>query len=136
MFENDCDGLELKLSACFYDVLDIKCYFRPRNVGFDGDITTMNWIPFNPTQEYTSTDTRGIVSREVIPGLPDNVNAIKPRSYPNVDPAEIEESDWVALTYSAQDLARFDGIAIKIVMTSLNPAKAPLIDDFMLICSE
>ena len=136
LFENDCDGLELKLSACFYNTTDIKCYFRPRNIGFDGDISDINWIPFNPSQEFLTADASGNVSRNVVPGLPDNVNSIEPRSYPDVDPTMIEESEWQSLTFSAQDLARFDGVAIKIVMTSENPAKAPLIDDFMLICSE
>ena len=136
LFENDCDGMELKLSAIFYDVEDIKVYYRPRNVGFDGEIAATNWIPFNADQEYVKTEDDGTVTREVVPGLPDNAVKIKPRSSDNVDPQNIAPEEWQSLTYSVQDIARFDGVAIKIVMTSDNPAKCPLIDDFMLVTTE
>ena len=118
VFENECDGMQVKLSAIFYDTKDIRVYYRPRNIGFDGDIANINWIPFNGN------------------GYPDDVDLITPRSAESVDPYTIQSSDWQSLTWSAQDLAKFDGLAIKVVMTVENPAYAPLIDDFQLVCTE
>ena len=117
-FENPCDGIEVKLTALFYDREDIRVYYRPRNVGFDGDLETTNWIPFNGD------------------GLPNDVDKIVPRSSDSVDPTQISPSDWQALTWSTQDVENFDGVAIKIVMTADNPCQAPLIDDMRIICSE
>ena len=78
----------------------------------------MNWIPFNGT------------------GLPNDVELIKPRSAANVDPYAIRADEWQALSFSVQDIPKFDGLAIKIVMTADNPAQAPLIDDMQIICTE
>ena len=33
VFENACDGLEVKLTSIFYNTDDIKVYFRPRTIG-------------------------------------------------------------------------------------------------------
>jgi hypothetical protein len=44
--------------------------------------------------------------------------------------------EWQELTWTIQDVAKFDGVAIKIVMTESNPALAPLIDDIQIVCSE
>jgi hypothetical protein len=130
-FENPCDGIELKLTACFYgNVVDndngtkslvsdnIRVYYRPRNIGFDSELNTENWVPFNET------------------GLPNNVEQIVPRSTAEVNPNRIRVGDWQDLTWNIQDIPLFDAIAIKIVMVSDNPALAPLIDDFRMICSE
>ena len=70
------------------------------------------------------------------PGLPDSVDLIEPRSSDTVNPDEIKADEWQSVTWSAQDLAKFDAVAIKIVMTANNPAYAPLIDDLQLIVSE
>tara|TARA_R110002050_G_scaffold15817_2_gene48350 strand:+ start:962 stop:8479 length:7518 start_codon:yes stop_codon:yes gene_type:complete len=118
LFENPCDGVEVKIAAIFYQSDNIKLYFRPRNIGFDGDIADVNWIPFNGT------------------GLPDNYDQIVPRAADNIDPSEIIPNDWQSLTWTVQDTAKFDGIAVKIVMTSDNPALAPLIDDIQIIATE
>ena len=118
LFENLCDGVELKLSCIFYNRNDIKVYFKPKTVGFDFEVSDVPWIPFNGT------------------ALPNGVDVIKPRSSDNVDPNIIQSAEWQSLTWSAQDLAKFDGIQIKIVMTSDNPAQAPLIDDMQLVASE
>ena len=94
----------------------MKVYYRPRNIGFDGDLSTTNWIPFNET------------------GLPNNVEKIKPRSSDNVDPALIQPSEWQSLTWSVQDIESSDGVSVKIViMTSENPAQVPIIDDMRII---
>ena len=118
LFENTCDGIQLKLTCIFYDNEDIKVYYRPRNIGFDGEIASTNWIPFNGT------------------GLADDIEAITPRSSDSVDPNLLVSSDWQNLTWSVQDLQRFDGVQVKVVMTSNNPAQAPLIDDLQVIVSE
>lgn len=118
IFENPCDGIELKLAAIFYDTSSIKVYYRPRNIGFDGELGDVNWIPFNET------------------GLPNEVEKIKARSSENLNPFEIPDEDWQSLSFSVQDIPKFDAVAIKIVMTSDNPAQAPLIDDLQMICSE
>ena len=118
IFENPCDGLEVKISSIFYTTDSLKLYFRPRNIGFDGDIADVNWIPFNGT------------------GLPDNVDKIAPRSSTTVDPEMVFASDWQSLTWTVQDVAKFDGIAIKVTMTVDNPAHAPLLDDIQVVASE
>lgn len=118
VFENPCDGLELKLSAIFYDTASIKVYYRPRNIGFDGELANVNWIPFNGT------------------GLPNQVEKIEPRSSEDVNPTLIPDEDYQSLTFNIQDVPKFDGVAIKIVMTADNPAQAPLIDDLQLITTE
>ena len=117
-FENPCDGMEIKASCIFYNTKDVRVYYRPRAIGFDGELSEVNWIPFNGT------------------GYPDNVDLITPRSSNNIDPRIISQADWQELTWSVQDIASFDAIALKIVMTSDNPALAPLIDDFRLVATE
>ncbi|QIN96881.1 structural protein [Synechococcus phage S-N03] len=118
VFENPCDGIDLKLAAIFYDTASIKVYYRPRNIGFDGELNETNWIPFNGT------------------GLPDQVEKIQARSSENVNPTVIPDGDWQQLNFTVQDIPAFDALAIKIVMTADNPAHAPLIDDIQMICSE
>lgn len=118
VFENPCDGLQVKLSCVFYDTKDIRVYYRPRAIGFDGDVSQINWIPFN-------TD-----------GSPDNVDRIEARSSQSVDPDMIKSSEYQSVTWSVQDTAKFDAVAVKIVMTADNPAKAPLIDDMQLVATE
>ena len=73
-----------------------------------------NWIAFNGT------------------GLPDNVDDMVIRSTNYVSPYYIKPEHWQQTIFTIQDLAKFDAIQMKIVMTSNNPAKAPLIDDFQL----
>ena len=118
LFENLCDGVEVKLSCIFYDNESIKVYFRPKTVGFDFEISNTPWIPFNET------------------GLANGIEVIKPRSSDNVDPNIINSGEWKQLTWSTQDRAKFDGIQLKIVMTADNPAQAPLIDDLQMVVSE
>ena len=96
----------------------MKCYYRPRNVGFDGDITQLNWTPFNGT------------------GLPDNVDKVEVRDTDNVDPRVIQQDGWRNLTFSAQDIPPFDAVEVRITMTQDNPALAPLIDGMQLVVTE
>ena len=103
------------MSAIFYNRNDIRVYYRPRNIGFDGDLTTQNWIPFNEN------------------GLPNDVDKITPRSSGSVNPNRITSSDWQSLTWSIQDIESFDGLSIKIVMTADNSTRVPLIDDMQII---
>lgn len=135
--ENQSDGIDVYLSAVLYNHTDILCYYKPKYVGFDGEISDLNWIPFNETQpkpgETELDENDNLVPT---PGLPDNVLDIKPRSAPNVDPRSIRPEEWQELVFSAQNVAEFDGIQIKIVMKSENPAKCPVIDDLRVICSE
>ncbi len=152
IFENPCDGLELKLSCIYYTRDSIKVYYRPRNIGFDSDVNSTPWIPFNSDQTLPNESRRVDEDRNVLypsdlgyspslplyttPGLPNGVDAIKPRSTDSVDPNIIGSGEWQSLTWSAQDLAKFDALSIKIVMTVDNPAFSPLIDDLQLVVSE
>jgi hypothetical protein len=138
IFENECDGINLKLTACFYTKDSIRCYYRVRDVGYDGDVTQINWKPFNPKQELIATVVENnelVEKRQVVKGLPDDVNQIKVRDAENLNPDEIFDDGWQTLTWTAQDLNGFDAIAIKIVMGVENPALTPIIDDMQLICS-
>ncbi len=152
-FENPCDGITVKLTSVFYETDSIRVYFRPRTIGFDSDLSVSSWIPFNPQQSLPEEE-RKLGENNIIlypdqvgyynpgstilrtPGLPDSVELIKPRSSDTVNPDEIKADEWQSVTWSAQDLAKFDAIAIKIVMTANNPAYAPLIDDLQIIVSE
>ena len=118
ILENACDGIEVKLTSCQYERDDIRIYFKVRGVGFDGDLNNESWIAFNGT------------------GLPDGVEDMKLRSTNFVNPNDILPQDWQQTIFTIQDLAKFDAIKIKIVMTANNPAKAPLVDDFQMVCSE
>jgi len=118
LFESPSDGVEIKLACVLYDINDVKVYYRPKPLGYDGELTEINWIPFNGT------------------GLADNSEVIKPRSSNEVNPLVLKSGDWQSLTFSVQDIPSFDGLQVKIVMSSDNPAKAPLIDDMQLVTSE
>tara|TARA_R110002050_G_scaffold292587_1_gene448063 strand:- start:5453 stop:12940 length:7488 start_codon:yes stop_codon:yes gene_type:complete len=118
LFENSSDGIELKLACILYDVENVKVYFRPKPVGYDNELSDINWIPFNGT------------------GLCNDSDKVKPRSSSNVDPRGLKAGEWQSLTWSAQDIPSFDGLQVKVVMTSDNPAQAPLIDDIQLVTSE
>ena len=152
-FENPCDGITIKLTAVFYSPDSIRVYFRPRTIGFDADMSVSPWIPFNPNQSLPQEERKLSENNTILypndigyyepssvvlktPGLADNIDLLEPRSSDSVNPDEIKADEWQSITWSAQDLAKFDAIAIKIVMTSDNPAYAPLIDDLQLIVSE
>ena len=136
IFENNCDGIEMKLATCQYNKTDVRGYYRARPVGFEGNISQENWTPFNSTQELDVANLEGNITSSVYPGLPDNVNAIQVRDSLNIDPKELQPDAWRGITFSAQDLPAFDALEVKIVMTSDNPALAPLIDDMQLVVSE
>ena len=121
VLENSCDGIELKLSAILYDKNDIRVYYSTKNIGTQDD-TIVNWTPFNETNS--------------VEGSPDNLETITPRSTANIDPRDIRTDEWQTMVWSAQDISRFDSIAVKIVMTAKNPARTPVIDDMRLICTE
>ena len=118
LFENQCDGIEMKLACIIYNIEDVTVYYRPKPLGYDGSLTDINWIPFNDT------------------GLPNDSDLIEPRSFASVDPRGIKAGEWQSITWSVQDLPKFDGLQIKIVMRADNPAQAPLIDDMQLVMSE
>ncbi len=73
---------------------------------------------------------------EIIPALPDNVLTIKPRNPEDVDHRIFNSLEYQTLVWTAQDLAKFEGVAIKIVMRQENPALAPIIDDMVLLVTE
>lgn len=118
LFENISDGVELKLACILYNTDDVKVYYRPKPLGYDGELTDINWIPFNGT------------------GLANNVDQVTARSVDNVNPLALKSGDWQSLTWSVQDIPNFDGLQIKITLTADNPAQTPLIDDMQLITSE
>ena len=77
IFENECDGINLKLTACTYAKDSLRCYYRTRDVGFDGDLSELSWIPFNPQQELIETvvdpnqQNKLVDKKIVVPGPPD-----------------------------------------------------------------
>ena len=154
-FESQCDGLEVNLSAAMYNIDDIKVYYKLRTVGFDGEFTDQNWQPFNPNKikpnetdfsydsavGWTKDENTFAYRREgqqlkTTPGLADNIELVKTRDLLDVDPSRILPDDWQTLTYSVQDLQKFDACAIKVVMCANNPAQCPIIDDFTLVVTE
>ena len=154
-FENQCDGIEVKLSSIFYNVDDIKVFYKIRDIGFDGDFSKVKWNAFNPVGRSTTSSVSGSVNRpNIVPdesrtydnleggvkiqtsGLPNNVEVIQPRSSSNVDPKMFTSGDWQELSWSVQDLTKFDALSIKIVMTATNPAKSPVIDDMTITVTE
>ena len=135
-FENPCDGIEIRLTSLFYNVTNIRCYYKLKAVGFDGEISNNNWIEFNPEQTVDSNDSEGQIQTIQMGALADNANQVKPRTYSDVNPYFVKSDEYETLTFSAQDLAQFDGVAVKIVMTADNPCQTPLINDMVIICSE
>ncbi|AEC52957.1 structural protein [Synechococcus phage S-CRM01] len=116
--ENPSDGLEVKITGIMYENDSIRLYYRPRNEEFDGNLTDVNWIPFNGN------------------GLCNNNTQIRVRSSDIVDPRQLSANDWTEYTWSAQGIPQFSGFALKIVLTASNVAKVPLIDDLRAIASE
>jgi hypothetical protein len=136
--QNECDGVEIRMSAVFYNPEDIKIYYKPRAVGFDGDFDTLSWIPFNadqpaPGEAEVDPNTGDLVAT---PGLCDNVGEINLRSRNIASPEILKNTDLFEMRWTLQDVAKFDAIAFKIIMTATNPAKCPLIDDIRVVCSE
>ena len=137
VLDNISDGIQVKMSAILYDHTDIRMYYRPRYVGFDGDGVNLNWTAFNPTQAAPGEDRLDLDGNQIkTPGLPNNVESVKVRSSRNVDPRKIRPDEWQELTWSDQDMAQFDAISLKIVIESTNPAKCPVIDDIRVVLSE
>ena len=148
VFEDECDGVELKISSIFYDLDDIKVYYKTRNVGHDGDLNKLSWKPFNPNgvkpgekrkavRIDQDTAEQYVNNNELMrtPGMADNIEGVKPRNPIDVDPRRILSSEWQSLTFSAQDIPSFDAIAIKVVMCSHNSALCPIIDDISVVAS-
>ena len=119
-FENPCDGIKLKLSAFVYYRWQLRVFYRPRPVGFSGDLNAQGW--------------KGIDGRQ---GMPNNWAEL---DYSNrvraVNPAEMDPADWTELEWSFQDRAKFDAVQFKIQLRSINPATVPLISDMQVIASE
>ena len=152
VFENECDGIEVKLSAIFYELDDIKVYYKTRNVGIDGDFQKTQWTPFNPGASLPNEQRKRVETETgptLVPkytldknqphltaGLADNIDRIKSRNSFNIDPRNIMSREWQELTYSSQDIPSFDACAIKIVFNASNPALVPLIDDLRIAVSE
>ena len=156
VFDTECDGIEVKISSVLYNHKDVRVYYKVRNSGIDSDFSQVNWTAFNPyniapnenrkkiitvKDDFTDVVSPAYLSVDIndylpTPGLPDNVETIKVRSSVNIDPRNIIAEEWQTLTYSVQDLFKFDAIAIKVVLESDNPALTPLIDDISVICSE
>ena len=137
VLENVSDGIQVRMSAILYGFKDIRIYYRPRFVGFGGDTSSINWIPFNPEQVAPNEDRVDLDGNPVkTPGLPDNIEIVRPRSSRNVDPRKIQADEWQELTWSNQDIGQFDAISLKIVMEATNPAKCPIIDDIRIVVSE
>jgi len=137
VLENISDAISVRMSAIFYENTDIRLYFRPRFVGFDGDTGKINWMPFNgnavaPNEQRVDAEGKPIKT----PGLPDNIETLIPRSSRNVDSRSIRSDEWQELIWSIQDIAQFDAISLKIVMEASNPAKCPIIDDLRVVVSE
>ena len=42
-FENPCDGIKLKLTTFQYFRHQVRVFYRPRPVGFTGDLNLENW---------------------------------------------------------------------------------------------
>lgn len=118
LFENPSSGIEIKVSSIFYSTSDIKLYYKTRDIGYDGEMAELPWIPFNDT------------------GLCNDVEKVTARSSNNINPVQISDDQWQSLTWTTQDIPNFDGLTIKIVMTTENPALCPLLDDVQIICSE
>ena len=137
-FDSACDGINLKLTTVQYAVDDIRCFYRLKIVGSDADLQEASWVPFNPLQAMPGETRLDPNTGEILstPGLPDRVDEIKVRSSEVVDPREITNKDYYSYQWTAQNLTKFDAIQVKVVMTQENPAKAPLIDDMQLVCSE
>ena len=152
VFDTECDGVEVKISSILYKDTNVRVYYKVRNSGVDSDFSQVNWTAFNPRGVRPNETQKKLFKRredgsnlrvkvntnkfEVTPGLPDNAKKLKVRSSVNVDPRKIIADEWQTLTYSVQDLFKFDAIAIKVVLESNNPALTPLCDDIQVICSE
>jgi len=135
--QNVCDGVEIRMAAVFYDPTDIKIFYKPRAVGFDGDFDTLSWIPFNPDQAApgeTEYDEDGEIFKT--PGLCDNVGEINLRSHSIASPEILKNTDLFEMRWTFQDSAKFDAVAFKVILTADNPAKCPLVDDIRIVCSE
>ena len=129
-FENECDGIELRIRAILYNHQDITAYYAPRSVGtVSASTQDTTWIPFNINSVNPDTG-------NVNPALPDNTVTVKPRNPENVDPRLLNSLEWQTLVWTAQDLAKFEGVSIKIVMRQKNPALSPIIDDMVLLVTE
>ena len=59
LFEDPCDGIEMKLAVCQYEKTSVRAYFRTREIGFEGDSTQENWVPFNPDQTLDTINDQG-----------------------------------------------------------------------------
>jgi hypothetical protein len=109
-------------------------YYAPLSISNTSDLSQdLTWVPFNPNGPIIE-QIDGVPTP--VPGLPDNVSTIIPRDPDKVDPRDYDYLDWQDLVWSVQDLAKFNGLMIKIVMTCDNPALAPVIDDMRVVVSE
>ena len=68
LFEDPCDGIEMKLSAVFYETDSIKDYYKPRNVGFEGNcLTSTGFLSTVPDRQTTSRRLRLVPLRRSTP---------------------------------------------------------------------
>ena len=118
-FENPCDGVDLKLSTYQKFRHDIRVFYRPRPVGFTGDLSTQKW--------------KGLAGRQ---GMPNDWKELDFAGDRKVNPEDIQPEEWTSVTWKFQDRAKFDAVQFKIVMRQINPCYAPMISDMQVIVSE
>ena len=136
LFENTCDGIKIELAASMFDVTDLRIFYKLKLIGSEAEFGSLSWVPFNPDQLPKNPDIDVEGNPIPVPGMCDQATIVKVRSSDIVDPAELVPGDYLSYKWETQDLSKFDGIQIKIVMSADNPAKAPIIDDMQLVCSE
>ena len=136
LFENACDGIKIDLSAVLYDISDIRIFYKLKLIGSESEFGDLSWVPFNPDQlpRNPEIDVKG--NPIPVPGMCNQASIAKVRSSDVVDPNDLVPGDFMSYNWETQDLSKFDGLQIKIVMSADNPAKAPIIDDMQLVCSE
>jgi hypothetical protein len=136
LFENACDGIKIDLAASMFDVTDLRIFYKLKLVGSEAEFGQLSWVPFNPDQlpKNPEIDVEG--NPVPVPGMCNHAQIVKVRSSDIVDPAELVPGDYLSYNWEVQDLAKFDGLQIKIVMSADNPAKAPIVDDLQLVCTE
>ena len=115
VINNPATSIDVHLTATVKDVADIQVLYKLKKASSQENFEDLDWTFFNET------------------GLPDVLELATSEN--SISSVVEKQSAYQDLKYSVSDLEEFSSFAIKVVMTSVDPAFVPKVQDIRSVAS-
>ena len=115
VINNPATSIDVHLTATVKDVADIQVLYKLKKASSQENFEDLDWIFFNET------------------GLPDVLELATSEN--SISSVVEKQSAYQDLKYSVSDLEEFSSFAVKVVMTSVDPAFVPKVQDIRSVAS-